>query len=371
MKTWIIFGLSFLPLLYNLPWILFGWMHSPLDAMGPLLLLLLTVLLYLYRADILQVKRISDPMGYILIVTSILGIILGVIKDIHVVTSFSSIFLIAGVIWCQWGWAQLVCLWPLFVISILSLPTITHLISWMIPLSIGYSSESLILIKLILVVLLVALFHLVCQYQRSHQKPFISSTHTLYGILLVGVLLFMIDMRSTKDSFGPPLQLAVDKIPSSDWSGMGIPLEASEKDFFMGSNVEKFIYFYKNGGAINVVHVLPGKDIHKIHAPEYCMTGGGWQIEQRYKLSIKLKTGTFPVSCVLISLDGQHAYLYYWYSSSERSTTSQSTFRKAYNPNESWQAYQFAVVGISSLEKATQRVILLLDQLSSVDLNRE
>jgi len=148
-----------------------------------------------------------------------------------------------------------------------------------------------------------------------------------------------------RDPFHMNLSIPVIK----DWSGTDIPLSVSEKRFWQGTRVRKLLFYDEQGQKINVLFVDSKEDIHRLHAPEYCLMGSGWKIIRRNIQKIPIPGKDVLIQMIVAKRKHQTNIFYYWFSSNESSTPSYLALRHfyKYKSKQNWRLYQISTVGDS------------------------
>lgn len=356
MKKNIVLFLAFIPFFIKIPWITTAWRISPLDRIGPVFVLIAALISVLNWSRMKKIIVKPDHWGLLLTGLGVLGMLTGLAKSLNSVFTIFSLLFVYGLIWFFQGWAWTVILSPLLGLLMLSIPTTTYLIGLVLSPLMAINMVALFIVKLCISGGLVGSLYGLIHYQEKQNKPPFSVQTAIYFLIFAGILLVLGQGKRLVIEIGPTFQPQIVGGQVGAWSGMEMKLDPAEVNFFKGTDTSKFIYFDGSGLGLNVIKVAAGPNVTKIHAPEYCLTGGGWQIDSRGLLYVSLGEDSLPVSRIKVRKDNQIVYLYYWFSSKDASTPGHTAFRKLYNPSEQsdWEAFQVAVAGTRSGVKADE-----------------
>lgn len=363
LKSIALTSLFAIPLLIKLPWIINSWIVSPLDRLNPIYAVIGIGLALWFWEPSQKLPRIGKLWGMALAGVGLLGFIAGFLFHINSAAAAASILVLAGGIGAIYGWLIFLVFSPVYLSFGLAIPTTSYQLSllasnWLPGLNLLtiHAFKGVVALAVVGAAIIVA--HLTCRKQASP----ISITGAIVGVLIASAGWFMLNQQHTTDLFGPTFHVDTTIGKTAHWQGMVMTLTPADEEFFGKIGATKSIFINQQNMGVTTVKV-PAKDLHKIHPPEYCLTGGGWNVVSRALVNIELSGKTMPMSVIKIQKDNASAFLFYWYSSDTRSTPSFVTFRKIVSDKEPWVAYQFAISGITSQDQAQTAFLELLQEL--------
>ena len=325
-------SLAFLPLvallIYKGDWLYAGWMHSPLDKNGPVFLLLF---LGLTLAGIPAVRRVKSKCDYTaapFIVAALIALLAAFWVDINLAFFLSLILLGLGLSWLLWGWATFLWIVPAGLVLVLSLPTTTFVAGLFANELPGLGTLSGLQTKSLLAGLFSVAFGVSSLYLYKTARPWARRSAFFFAAAVLACTSTLAAVAHTSPR-GPAFRPLFNRMRMAEWSGTRIEPAPAEKRFFRDIETDKMIFFNQANEEITALVVNSGGNIHKIHPPEYCLTGSGWQIADRLNRSIAVGKDDVPVKFISANRAGQRILGCYWFSSDAFSTSSYFTFRKA------------------------------------------
>lgn len=206
---------------------------------------------------------------------------------------------------------------PLLLIILSGYPKVSGAINHLLGLS-GYIHS--MLIRLFLAVMLFISFR-----SLYANLPKTDQAQTIKPKLFIPVLIFALATfvfqayLTNAHPTGEPVLLKTSYL-YKDWDGRDIPLGNTEIQYFKNQRVVNRIY--QNGpDTVGLLIVSSSVGRKKIHTPEYCQTGDGWNVLKRSHVSLMLGNGK-PVSAVKLMMK-KKGYprlrtFIYWFSDGEK-----------------------------------------------------
>lgn len=366
MKKVIVLLLAGIPMILRLPWILTAWRNSPLDRDGPFYLLAAVVLSIFLRRQMRFRTDKLDYSGMVCVVGAIAGLVYGYINDINSLYMFFGLTLFFGMIWVLWGERVFVCVLPVYIVSVAALPTTTYVTGMLMVSLMGTQIMTGAWIKFVITALMVGIFLLIGFKDVQLKKFYVKRASMIYivGVILVFLgFLFCDGTAILNKSFQPPFS----SLDPEGWIGTSIALSPAETAFFRDYNVAKEVFFSDSAEQITTLSVFSKNDIHRLHPPEYCLLGSGWDISKAKKEMIKIRGENFPVMRIVGKKGERSILAYYWYSSVNESTPSFSVFRRVFRKSDKdhWNLYQVSM-NINNLKSSLREDGMLQDFLRKV-----
>lgn len=324
-------------------WIATAWQTSPQDASGWVfaqLALAWWLLIALMESG--KAKHIALAAMPFLLLSGVLGGI-GFVFDIRAAIAGAALATLWSVAWAILGTTSALLLLPSLLIGMLALPTSGFLVdqTWLL---ISAETVSSLKLKALIstVILVFGGFSLLMTRQR--RVPDISPLLSSYGVLAVlsvGSLLFAFQ----PPNFGPPAHLDQERWAFGDWLGAEISVTPAEQRLFERARLSKRAYAKPDGSRVAVL-IVEADDIHRLHAPEYCLTGSGWQMGQRERSPWVVGHRETAAALLTASRQGDHLKSVYWFSSASRSTTDLMGLRlqNRLAPQESFTLYMVTAI---------------------------
>ena len=341
-------------LIPSMGWIKQAWAYSPLDKAGPLFAAVGVGWALLVGVLAKGYGRSFDPTAWPIVLLALLGACIGEFFNINVLQAGAGVVFSWGLAWALYGASTGLLLLPSVVCLVLALPTTSYLIGvlWRM---FGLAPVPGPAVKVGCVLIALGLGSIGIALQRGGRSLSPGPMATTYGVLallaLGGVLLAL-----RPPAFGPPVRLDEQQWAFGRWLGAEIPSSPIEQRLYKDYRLSKRSYA-SNQGHLVVVLIVESDDVHKLHPPEYCLSGSGWQVEQS-----GLSTWAFGhIAAVAAGLrasrDGSELKAVYWFSSRSRSTADLVglRLRSGLVPDEPFTLYM--VTAIAAVKASSEHVL--------------
>ena len=329
-------------------WIGQAWRDSPLDRPGPLF-----AGLALAWWLVVIILRRPRPQGFepsswpLIALWSMIGAA-GLHLDVNVLVAAAGIGLAWALAWGLYGSSVGVLLTPSLITGLFALPTTSYMLD-KIWLSVGLASPGSLTVKIIISALLLLggtglLLHL------AGRAISVRPTTTIYAVLTVVALSGLL-LAFRPPQFGPAVRLDEGRWAFSDWLGAEISTTPLEKQLYRRSRLSKRAYARPDGRRVAVL-IVESDDVHRLHAPEYCLSGSGWRMEQRDSSPWSVGKPAAAAARLMASRGTQELKGVYWFSSDSRSTTDLTGLRlqSRLMPKESFTLYMVTAIGAEGEE---------------------
>ncbi len=101
------------------------------------------------------------------------------------------------------------------------------------------------------------------------------------------------------------------------WSGTDYAVGPGDQQRV--ENGDMMVRKYEHGAHhLYLVAIQERGDRHRVHSPVNCYTGSGWAVEQRGTAALNGQ-GVKTVRRLLVSRDGRHRLVYYWFTNGKQS----------------------------------------------------
>ena len=319
-------------------WIGSAWQNSPLDSSGPWFVLLALGWWLIVAWQVGPEQNSLHDTGVPFDILGLLTAVVGVYYDVHLLLAAGSLvlawslsrFLIGGSAW--------LLLLPALLLALLGMPTTTYLLQQAWPFDwLGAAHGVVLKAGLALPVLGLGVLGLVAHARGRRAYPRLGDSAYLALALLASVAL-VVAFRPPQ--FGPDARMDTSQWAFDHWIGAEIDATPAEQRLYEQARLSKRVYAGPTGQRVALL-IVETDDVHDLHAPEYCLTGGGWQTEHR-------GTGAFPigpagarVSTLGVRRGQDRLQSWYWFSSSKRSTTDLVSLRLQHriDPDERFTLY--------------------------------
>jgi len=268
----------------------------------------------------------------------------GLYLDVNVLVAAAGVGLAWALAWGLCGSAVGLLLVPSLVTGLFALPTTGYMLNeiW---LSVGIASPGSLTIKVIvsaLFLLLGAVGLVLHLLGRSATLGPMATSYTVLGLLAMTGLA----LAFRPPQFGPAVKLDEDRWAFGDWLGAEIGTNPAEERLFSDSRLSKRAYARPDGRRVAVLIVESG-DVHRLHAPEYCLSGSGWKMEYRESSPWSVGEPSAAAAELVASRDTNELKGVYWFSSDSRSTTDLTGLRLQSRlvPKEAFTLYMVTAIG--------------------------
>jgi hypothetical protein len=298
-------------------WALAAWRNSPLDTQGLIFVALAvawwSLVIPLGRPD----PRALDPAAWPIVALGALVAALGLTLDIRLLQALGALGMIWGLAWALLGGALALVLAPSILFGAFGLPTTTYLLGRLL-LVLGQPAALALPLKVGLTgVALVAGVILLVNHVRGW-SPRLPLRTTAIGTLML-VALAALGVALSPPRLGPPARIDETRWAFGTWVGAEVGTSPNERTMFQDCRLSKRVYARRDGRQVSLLIVESG-DVHRIHSPEYCLGGSGWQVSARSLLTWTLGPQGAAGERLAARRGDQTLTGVYWYSSPSRST---------------------------------------------------
>ncbi len=324
-------------------WAFSAWRHSPLDTAGPWFLLAgvacLGLILWRHPATVPR-----PWLGTVLFAGSMLVLLLATVVDISMLkvgalllSWFSLIVVFRG------GSVAASCL-PGLAICYMGFPTVTYQLNTYVISRLPLITHAPVeLVKLIVAAILAATSWLLVARARPIPADRSAQLGTLTGLLTVAVIALIAQVLYLNSATLPEARLALELSHfQGDWTGIDLPISATAAREIGRERILSRLY--SNGNrSVELLISSTGGDRRRAHAPEYCLTGSGWQVRDRARQTLQL--GDTSIETQLLTLRREpeaDRWLAYWFTDGRQTWTSflamlrEDTFRRLRGKVTDW-----------------------------------
>jgi hypothetical protein len=324
-------------------WILDAWGSSPQDSPGPwfagLALAWWVVVALLVRPAVQRFDLSALPL---LVLWGLIGAA-GILFDVRLLVAAAGIGTAWALAWGIQGATSGLLLIPSLAAALLALPTTGYLIDelW---LSLGLVSPGDLMVKTAICVLLMLagaaglLLHL---RGLGLQPGTAATTYAVLGLIATAGLF----MAFRPPQFGPSVRLDEGQWAFSGWLGAEIAATPAEQRLFGRSRLSKRAYARPDGRRVAVL-IVESEDVHRLHAPEYCLTGSGWRMRDRAPSPWSVGNPAAAAAGLAASRGTDELKSVYWFTSDSRSTSDLTGLRlqSRIAPNEPFTLYMVTAI---------------------------
>ena len=327
-------------------WCLTGWSSSPLDHYGFLFVIfgLIGVSYSCWRAGSVVDNFVLTSL---IATSSCIVFIVASVVDINILLGVSFILFVLAVLCSVGGTSRMVYSLPFVGVMALGIPTVTFVIN-KVMITLGMSgSKSGIMVKVIIAALLASIGVWRLLIRNKSTNRFVLPVRQLDWLAGALVLMLVVTMyyNSEETSNTHPGELKVSYI-LGDWVGR------KSMDFQMNPDIsyqDSWLRSYSNGTHnVSMTVTASGGDRHQLHPPEYCLTGGGWTLNNEQKIPYTFLEGVNgEVTEMLLDKHESGSYFVYWFTDGKsvfpnyRSMLAEDTLRRLTNVQTKWFLFRF------------------------------
>jgi hypothetical protein len=338
-------------------WILSAWKNSPLDSTGRYQFIL-GIFWSIMATGLMKPETMPgiDLKAIPFFLVSLLVLAGALILDINSMAVYASLLSILSFIWLIKGTRIAVVAFPGIGMAFLSAPTAVYFLDQLRLLA-GINildAKNIQVIASLLVLLITPLAILIAKKANSAGNKGMLAGYLFSVSIFAGGLI----AGQTTANVGPPYHLALENNMLQDWLGADISLTPAEQHFFSGANYQKRVYAKPDGKAVAIL-TISTDDMHRLHTPEYCWTGGGWQVTQRQSLPPEKDFNPLPAAVTYLTLkrNNTELSLLYWFSDQNHSTGEISDLRLTTPFNQRQTTRLFIVSSLNPNDKNHQQTV--------------
>lgn len=141
--------------------------------------------------------------------------------------------------------------------------------------------------------------------------------------------------------------------------GRRIQTDENTRRFFATSNVAQYRYT-KNDTDISVLAVRCGRDIHEIHPASHCLRTSMWTVNSE---EIFYLQNNFAVTEIDACKNDYHCLVWVWFSGDDFSTPGFLGFRRKFRPGGNYYTYQISIPVYENIEKSRNELKNFIESL--------
>ena len=219
----------------------------------------------------------------IIFIISMLVVFISLRVDITYFLGVSLLLALLAVVYATKGKAFAIAVIPLLVIVYLGYPHVAMQINWLTTKLFSLNTlNSSMLIRFPTAMLLFWVFWTLCK-RVTYSSTAVGSPklfiHTSIALATVVLAFQAYSYSIANKDLGKRL---VFSYIQGDWIGHDLPISDSGIEFFGRGNIWSREYVRGNHHVRALINASGGNR-HRNHPPEYCLTGNGWKIDQRYE----------------------------------------------------------------------------------------
>jgi hypothetical protein len=299
------------------PWVLTAWRASPLDAQGWIFAALAVVWWNLVMPLGRTRETGIDHSAWPILILGVCVGAAGLYFDVRLMVAIGALGVIWGVTWALCGAALGMVFAPALLCGVFALPTTTFLLGRGL-LALGLPAAYALPLKAVLAALALLLgLGLLIAHVRGW-SPRVRPAVTGVAVL-AAVAAGALGVAMNPPELGPPARLDEAQWTFGTWIGAEIAASPNEQSMFEDCRLSKRIFAGRKGERVSVL-IVESEDVHRIHSPEYCLSGSGWQVQGRARAPWTLGPKATAAETLTATRGGQSIKGVYWFSSPSRST---------------------------------------------------
>jgi len=322
-------------------WCLNGWRSSPLDHYGYLFVLAGVVGgIYSWRKTVYE--PCNNIVVFFLAVTSLLVLVISSVADINILAGASCVAFVFAAVYGIGGRQRIIHAAPFIVVAASGVPTVTFVLNKVL-VAVGLPGSKFgIAVKLVFALLMLAGGVWAFRRKCENETVFVLPVRIIdwLACALVMMLAVKVYFNSSAASNAHPGELKVSYV-LGDWVGR------KSMDFQMNPAInyqDTWMRSYTDGAhRISMTVTASGGDRHQLHPPEYCLTGGGWTLNDEKKVSYAFLPGVeSEITEMLLDKHEAGSYFVYWFTDgvtvfpNYRSMLAEDTLRRLRNIQTKW-----------------------------------
>lgn len=288
-------------------WSVTAWWSSPLDHFGWAFALLGA------GGVVWAWRRVGGPVspivgGGLLIVS--LGLVLGgALVEVFLSQAVGILGVLLAMAWWTGGWKRArVCL-PFLAAAGIGLPVVGFALTTRS----GLEGPMMSLVLRSLVFVLCGGLGLLLLLRVKEAAPSERPPLSMVLVALLAAALAVESAMVTGRGVPEPLRYDISWLQGS-WVGAPTETDPAAIELLGREHVDTRAYRNDRGGVIQMIITTTGGDRHRAHPPEYCMTGAGWQIQDRRTEQMVMLGIGIPVTRLSLSRQALHQTMVYWFT---------------------------------------------------------
>ncbi len=275
--------------------------------------------------------RVTVAVGYILLITGLFSVLVLDRLGFVALQGGGLLIFVSGCLLLFYGWRELLYTLPLLVVFALSFPRVPLVLKQLIFSGGGYSWIELFLFRVSLSLIL-SLVYVILWRRYSSGMSGMSGTATagagklrrrrvaVVGLLLLvftGMELLWQGMESVPAGTGGNSEYRLfTEAPAvvEPWKGEKVGISEQTRELLGGTAAELWVYTSDYALPVEFFYNFSGRNRHRLHPPEYCLTGAGWKIVYKKTLSFIGVNGTdFPITVMELRNGEEFRWFAFWF----------------------------------------------------------
>jgi len=275
-------------------------------------------------------------------VTSLLVLVISSVEDINILAGSSCVAFVFAAVYGIGGRQRIIHAAPFIVVAASGVPTVTFVLNKVL-VAVGLPGSKFgIAVKLVFALLMLAGGVWAFRRKCENETVFVLPVRIIdwLACALVMMLAVKVYFNSSAASNAHPGELKVSYV-LGDWVGR------KSMDFQMNPAInyqDTWMRSYTDGAhRISMTVTASGGDRHQLHPPEYCLTGGGWTLNDEKKVSYAFLPGVeSEITEMLLDKHEAGSYFVYWFTDgvtvfpNYRSMLAEDTLRRLRNIQTKW-----------------------------------
>ncbi len=275
--------------------------------------------------------KVTVAVGYILLITGLFSVLVLDRLGFVALQGGGLLIFVSGCLLLFYGWRELLYTLPLLVVFALSFPRVPLVLKQLIFSGGGYSWIELFLFRVSLSLIL-SLVYVILWRRYSSGMSGMSGTATagagklrrrrvaVFGLLLLvftGMELLWQGMESVPAGTGGNSEYRLfTEAPAvvEPWKGEKVGISEQTRELLGGTAAELWVYTSDYALPVEFFYNFSGRNRHRLHPPEYCLTGAGWKIVYKKTLSFIGVNGTdFPITVMELRNGEEFRWFAFWF----------------------------------------------------------
>ncbi len=270
-------------------------------------------------------------VGYLLLSAGLISVLVFDRLGFVAVQGGGLLVFVAGCLLLFAGWRELLQTLPLLFIFALSFPRVPLVLKQFIFAGSGYNWAELFLLRVFLAVVLTLLYLFLKRrsFRGAAGKAGTEAVgaadlrwrrSTVTGILLLiftGAELLWQGMESQPaHPTGNVEYRLFAEVPAAveTWKGKKVEISAQTRELLGGTAAQLWVYTSDYALPVEFFYNFSGRDRHRLHPPEYCLTGAGWVILSKKTLSFTdANGGEIPITVMELRNGEEIRWFAFWF----------------------------------------------------------